>query len=108
MQLRDHPLMSYQGESMWPPIWVGGGKRGTRPQGEVGHLREVRYYRTKPGRLFLTMEHEGVRYTGCLLLDDTDSCLRVCELLKKNYGMFINTIGSLEMPVEFSSSAAFS
>ena len=98
MELRKHPLMSYQGQSVCPPVWDGVGTGGRlRPHGEVGHLREVRYYRTKPGRIFLTIELEGAQYTGCLLFDDADFCASVCELLKNNCGMFIEAIGSLDL-----------
>ena len=99
MRLREHPLLSYRGYSMWPPIWVGiGGTTGHHPQGEVGRLKEVRYYETRPCRLFLAMDYGGALYTGCLLFDDNESCQRVVEVLRCCYDMFIRDIGGLDLP----------
>jgi hypothetical protein len=100
MLLRKHSLMSYRGHAMWPPIWVYGlgAKTEKQPRGEVGLLKEVRYYATKPGRLFLTIDHEGEEYTGCLLLDDDQFCAKLAELLKNHYGARLDDIGSLDIP----------
>ena len=86
---------------MWPPIWVGiGGTTGHHPQGEIGRLKEVRYYETKHCRLFLTMDDGGGLYTGCLLFDDNASCQRVACVLRGCYGMLIRDIGGLDLPAE--------
>lgn len=99
MQLRDHPLVAYRGYSMWPPIWVGISVRGQSPPGEAGHLREVRAYPDKPRRIFLTMEHAGAHYVGCLLFDEQIYCERVAEVLRRCCGMLIKEIGDLDIPL---------
>jgi hypothetical protein len=98
MHLRDHPLLSYRGYFMWPPIWVGVGGRGESPQGEIGRLRDVRCYPDKPGRIFLIIDNAGAQYTGCLLFDDTLAWERISAFLRRCRGMLIKEIGSLDMP----------
>jgi hypothetical protein len=97
MQLREHPLMFYRGYPVWPPIWVGLGSEN-RPHGEIGYLKEVRCYPTKPGRTYLVIDHEGAQYTGCLLLDDRIFCEQLCNFLQRFCGMLIKEIGNLELP----------
>jgi len=97
MQLRQHPLISYKGSPVWPPIWVGVG-RGKRPHGEVGRLTEARCYPTKPGRIYLVISHHAAQYTGCLLLDDALFCEQLCNFLQGCCGMPIEEIGSLDLP----------
>jgi hypothetical protein len=99
MRLREHPFMSYRGYPMWPPIWVGMGPRtGESPQGEIGHLREVRCYPDKPRRVFLVIDHDGSQYTGCLLFDDSRFSEQICNFLKAYYGTLTSAIGDLEIP----------
>jgi hypothetical protein len=84
---------------MWPPIWVGiGATKGKNPQGEVGHLKDVRCYANKLRRIFLTMEDEGAEYTGCLLFEDQLSCEWVAGVLQGHRGRLIEEIGSVELP----------
>jgi hypothetical protein len=99
MQLRNHPLVTYRGYSMWPPIWVGISVKGQSPPGEAGRLIAVRTYPDKARRIFLTMEHAGSHYVGCLLFDDQTYCERVEALLRSCYGMLIEEIGDLDKPL---------
>ena len=69
VQLRSHPTLSYQGFNLWPPPWIRQGKSTSIPRGEVGVLRDVRWYPDNPLGLFLTMEHEGAEYHGRLLME---------------------------------------
>lgn len=80
--------MLYRGFPMWPPIWVGiGAARGRVPRGEVGRLKEARFYTNKPRRIFMTMEYDAGEYTGALLFDDDVSCEQVYKLLHRCYGL---------------------
>jgi hypothetical protein len=102
MKLRDHPIMSYRGYSVWPPIWVS--RIGTMPQsfhGEVGNLRRARSSSDRAGRIFLTIEHEGVEYTGCVLMEYQFACESILALLQGCHGMSIEAIGSLDLPLAF-------
>jgi hypothetical protein len=99
MQFREHPLVAYRGYSTWPPIWVGIRVRGPSPPGEYGRLIDVRSYPDKPCRLFLTMEHAGAEYVGCLLFDEAAYCDRVTALLQNCCGMLIKEIGDLDVPL---------
>lgn len=101
MKLRDHPLITYRGYPMWPPIWVGISTRGKSPPGEIGRLKQVRSYPDKPRRIFLTMENDGAQYTGCLLFDDQVYCERIAELLRGCYDMLIKAVGDLDIPLPF-------
>lgn len=101
MRLRDHPVMSYRGSPMWPPVWVGiGVTQGTSPHGEVGRLKEVRSYLNRPRRLFMTMDYQGAQYTGALLFDDSISCEQIYKLLQRYCGLLILEIGNLDVPLD--------
>jgi hypothetical protein len=101
MQLRKHPLMSYRGSPVWPPLWVSV-ESAKKPRGEVGLLRQVRCYPDKAGEAYLIIEHEGAQYAGCLLLDDKIFCERLGKFLSDCCGMHIKDIGSLDIPPRLS------
>jgi hypothetical protein len=92
VRLRDYLSMVFFYYTMWPPIWVSASVQA--PEGEVGGLVEVR---VRPRRIFLVMEHEAERFTGCLMFQDDASCERVANLLQRCYGMRIEDIGDLEI-----------
>jgi hypothetical protein len=72
---------------------------GKTPQGEVGILRDVRYYPyINDRRMFLIMHHRGADYIGCLLFDDRSFCSEIVSLLPHYYGMTIEAIGSSDLP----------
>ena len=106
MQLREHPCMSFQGRSNWPPVWL---RRGWEPRswhvkiGEIGVLQSVRYHASRPNRIYLTIVHEEAEYVGCLLLDDNSFCEEVAEHLPRYRNMSIQMIGTCEFvpPLEF-------
>jgi hypothetical protein len=83
MLLRDHPLLTYQNRSSWPPAWLYcGGFDNTHPQGEVGILKNVFVSSVKPStRCFLVMEHAGAEYMGDLFISDAAFCMQIYALL---------------------------
>jgi hypothetical protein len=114
MQLRNHRLMTYRGCCSWPPVWIpltgrDANKRETQ-LGEIGLLKETRYYPTRRGRVFLIIDHEGTEYIGCLMFDDAFFCEKVASRLHAFQGLPIETIGSSEisMPRDFISNGRIS
>lgn len=107
MQLRNHRLMSYRGCCSWPPVWIPlagrDPKKRQTEEGEIGHLKETRYYPSRRGRVFLIIEHQETEYIGCLMFDDPFFCEKVANRLHALQGMSIETIGSSEisMPRDF-------
>ena len=103
MQLRNHRLMTYRGSCNWPPVWIPIAGRDPKKResavGEIGRLKETRYYPTRRGRIFLIIEHEGTEYIGCVMFDDAIFCEKVANRLHAFQGMPIETIGSTEIYV---------
>lgn len=64
-------------------------------------MQNVRCPADNRRRIFLTMEHEEVDYTGCLLMEYDFSCIAMMKVLENCIGMTIESIGSLEVPVTF-------
>lgn len=65
-------------------------------EGEIGHLKQVRYDPTDSRCLFLIIAHEGEEYAGCLLFDDDLSCHKIAQRLRRFYGVAIAAIGRSE------------
>ena len=106
MQLRNHPIMAYWGYTRWPPTWIDyQGTSESTLQGEVGVLRRARCFPYNHRQIFLTIEHEGIEYTGCLLMEYQFSCTAMVRLLEGCMGMSIETIGNLEVPSAFETTA---
>jgi len=99
MKLRDHPLLSYKGARSWPPIWLwGGGNKYVYTTGEVGVLKDVMYSSIEPyEKCFLTMEHEGRKYIGTLLVGDPVFCREIYALLMEHRGKSIQEIGDVDL-----------
>ena len=70
MKLRDHPLMSYHGLRNWPPVWVGTADRVNSASPAKSALSRGQSHSVAYTRIFLLIEHEEGRYTGCLFFDD--------------------------------------
>jgi hypothetical protein len=82
MELRDHRLMSYRCVPNWPPVWVR--RKSAAEQvlrGELGILQQVITTEFACRRSFLLIEHEGLRYMGCLIFSDTRFCRPIVKLL---------------------------
>jgi hypothetical protein len=94
--------MRYAGFRSWPPIWVRLGRaHGQGPKklkGEIGILTEMRRYADRPGKLYLTVDHDGAAYVGCVFCDDQSFCERLFEHFRPCYGMSIDAIGASELP----------
>jgi hypothetical protein len=102
MQLRSHPMLMYCGYALWPPVWIDyQDKNSSKTGGEIGVLRNVRYPSESRRQIFLTMEHEGAEYTGCLFMEYDFSFIAMLKVLENCIGMNIESIGSLEVPATF-------
>lgn len=82
-------------------MWVRlGSVKGKAPKtlgGEIGILNHVRSYPDRPGRIYLTIDHEGAVYVGCLFFDDERFCEYMAEHLRQCYSMSIDAVGSSEI-----------
>jgi hypothetical protein len=99
MLLRHHPLFSYHGMLTWPPVWTWtDGAENKRPRGEVGILKAVGLSDVQPAdRCFLSIEHKGSRYIGCLLIDDGGFCHQIVKLLQAHCNHSIAEIGGIDV-----------
>jgi hypothetical protein len=99
MELRNHPLMSYNGLPNWPPAWTWiGGNGNTHPKGEVGILKEVLASNVDPAnRFFLIIDYGQSTYIGCLLFGDRSFCRSIRVLVENYCGHSIQDIGSLDL-----------
>ena len=91
---------------LWPPLWVdreGKSKSSTRE--EVGALLRVNHGLDDPRRIFLTMVHEAIEYTGCVLMEYHFPSTAMVNLLEKCIGMTTETIGDLEVPLALETTA---
>ena len=91
--------MSYLGMRSWPPAWLWrGGSEDTRPNGEVGLLKNVILSDIDPPtRCFLVMQHMGSEYIGCLSFGDSDFCREIARVLRDHCGSSIHEIGDMDM-----------
>ena len=100
MELRKHPLMTYRGAGNWPPAWtwLSGKKNTLWPSGEVGTLVDVAPSKIDPdGKCFLTIEHEGTSYVGCLLFDDGPFCQQISKLMQRHLRYPLEYIGGIDL-----------
>ena len=94
--------MVFWGYTRWPPIWIDyHGISESTLRGEVGVLSKARSYPYNHRQIFLTIEHEGAEYTGCLLMEYEFLGEYMARLLNDCLGMTIESIGSLEVPLTF-------
>ncbi len=99
MKLRDHPLMSGVGMLNWPSAWLWrAGSEDTRPNGEVGLLRDVILSDIDPpNRCFLVMQHMGAEYIACLSFGNSAFCREVYGILRNSCGDPIHEIGDIDI-----------
>ena len=101
MELRSHPLMSYDSFSNWPPVWTrrnGSDASKNVLRGEIGVLAQVLPSRTEPdARVFLVVDFKENAYMGILLFKDTAFCRYVTGVLQNHLGKSIKEIGDLEL-----------
>jgi hypothetical protein len=99
MELRSHPLMSYQSIRNWPPLWIWtGGTQNKQAEGEVGILKSVVLVGTEPfNKCYLIIEHDGEQYVGCLLFGNSSFCRQVYRVLDDNCGVSLQRIGGIDV-----------
>jgi hypothetical protein len=98
VDLRDHPLMRYRGMRNWPPVWTQAGTTGNKSaRGELGVLKQVNGDRRSTQRFYLVIEHEGERYVGALLFDDSVFGWFISKVLRSHIGWPIKNIGALDL-----------
>ena len=99
MKLRDHPFMSDVNTRNWPPAWLWRGDgEDTRPNGEVGLLRDVILSDIDPPtRCFLVMQHMGAEYIGCLSFENSAFCREIYRLLGGYCGNRIDEVGDIDI-----------
>ena len=101
MQLRKHSLLTYHGFPAWPPVWVALSPAPKAVVGEVGNLTGVRLHAHKPRCVFLTIEDNGVAFTGCLIVEFQFAAYALEDLFKHHIGATVPSIGDLELANEF-------
>jgi hypothetical protein len=98
MRLRDHPCMKNPTVTTWPPAWMWiDGSRDKKPKGEVGILQDVRRYAASTNRCFLVIEHEQELYVGCIHLENRLLGDEIYQLLSKEIGQSLASIGALDV-----------
>ena len=98
MQLRDHPLMTRKsGFPNWPPMWTTRLDKNDKPTGEIGVLEKPLRPEMFTNRLFLLIQHEGLRYMGSMAFDDPAFCYELYRLLKSKAGLSIKEIGDIDL-----------
>ena len=100
MQVRNHPMMIFEGRPIWPPhwIWISGPDSRQTPVGEVGMLENVRVSRVFKNTLFLTVSMlDGNRYMGTLSFDNVHFARKVFLVFKEHIRQAIKDIGEIEI-----------
>jgi hypothetical protein len=99
MELRSHPLMTYQSNRNWPPLWVWtAGTQDKQAEGEVGTLKSVMLVGTEPiNKCYLIIEHDGEQYVGRLLFGDSSFCRRIYGVLEGHCGASLQHIGGIDV-----------
>jgi hypothetical protein len=99
VKLRDHPLMTRKsGSKTWPPVWTATHQnRDDKPIGEVGTLEDIMIGDPIDNKIFMFMQHEGLRYMGFMVFDDPPFCYEIYRLLKSNVGCSIKEIGDIDL-----------
>jgi len=94
MQLRDHPLMNYQGVPNWPPVWTlrkGSVKTLT---GEVGVLK---YVHLDDNKCYLVIDYQSMIYTGSIISQDQSFSKQIVRVLRTQISRSIEKIGDLDL-----------
>jgi hypothetical protein len=82
----------------WPPLWTTTHHdKDDKPIGEVGILEDVMMSNLINDRVFMFMQHEGLRYMGFMGFDDAKICSEMYSILKSKVGISIKEIGDLEV-----------
>jgi hypothetical protein len=98
MKLRDHPALSYHGIHTWPPLW----SPAKAPQdtntlrGEIGTLK-FSHATPETRQCYLVIEHNGIRYVGCVFCSDTKFCSQIASVLAHSQNRTIEQIGDMDL-----------
>jgi hypothetical protein len=77
MQLRNHPLMSYQRQRNWPPVWsTTRDESFSKPYGEVGILKRAMINERFDNAVYLRIDIDDRDYLGTLLLTISASVMK--------------------------------
>jgi hypothetical protein len=97
--LRDHPFMIRKsGYPSWPPKWTTTHHdKDDKPIGEVGVLEDVIMSDLIDNKVFMFIQHGGLRYMGFMAFDDPMFCSEIDRLLKSHVGLSIKEIGDLDL-----------
>lgn len=97
-QLRKNPLIAYQGNQSWPPVWIATKRPPYKVlRGEIGVLRDILWHASAPNQCLLIMEFGASRYSGALLMDDNRVAYQLHNVLKAHIGKNIQEVGDLEV-----------
>jgi hypothetical protein len=102
MKIRNHPqIIRKNGFRAWPPLWTTTRHdRDDKPIGEVGSLEDVMMSELIDNKVFMFMQHQGLRYMGFMCFDDAKICSEIYIILKSKIGLSIKEIGDLDLPSE--------
>jgi hypothetical protein len=71
--------------------------RDGQPIGEVGVLEDVMMSDLIDNKVFMFIQHGGLRYMGFMGFDDPAFCSEIDRLLKFHVGLSIKEIGDLDL-----------
>jgi hypothetical protein len=98
MKLRDHPMIGKGGYPSWPPVWAPTDQnRDDKPVGEVGTLENVTVSNLVGNKIFMFMQHQGLRYMGFMSFDDPMFYRAIYTLLQSKIGFSMKDIGDLDV-----------
>ena len=86
------------GRRSWPPLWITTHhNRDDKPIGEIGSLEDAMMSELIDNKVFMFMQHDGLRYMGFMCFDDARFCSNIYILLKSKIGLSIKEIGDLDV-----------
>lgn len=98
MKLRDHPSLNYQGIHSWPPLWSPAkSPQENTLRGEIGVLK-FSHATPETRQCYLVIEHQNVKYVGCVFCSDTKFCSQLASFLAHEQNRSIEEIGDLDLP----------
>jgi hypothetical protein len=105
--MRKHPLLTYNDNHAWPPVWIWTGKGENQfPVGEVGTLKEVHFSVADPNspqsvkpfnRIYVFIEYRNSSYVGLLPFDDPEACRQIGKILREHCGKSLKEVGDIDL-----------
>ena len=91
-------MIRKSGYPSWPPKWTTTHHdKDDKPIGEVGILEDVMTSDLIDNKVFMFIQHGGLRYMGFMIFDDPPFCYEIYHLLKSNLGRSIKEIGDIDL-----------